>query len=74
MCYIFLLEEQICLYNIKEMASVNRDNNPKTIKRLKDQIIKLSDYFIRHPYILCSTYMPIAFFITVLIFNKKIKV
>jgi hypothetical protein len=33
---MLLLKEQIYLYNIKEIASVNRDDNLKTTKRLKD--------------------------------------
>jgi hypothetical protein len=43
---MLLLKEQIYLYNIKEIASVNRDNNLETTKQLEDQIIKLSDHFI----------------------------
>jgi hypothetical protein len=74
MRYMLLPEEQVYLCNIKEMASVNGDDNLETTKRLEDQIIKLSDHFIWHPYILRSTYMLIAFFIAVLIFNKKIGV
>jgi hypothetical protein len=71
MRYTLLPEEQVCLRNIEEMASVNGDDNPETTERLEDQIIELSDHFIRHPCALRSTRTPIAFFIAVLAFNKK---
>jgi hypothetical protein len=36
MRYMLLSKEQVYLRNIKEIASVNRDNNLKTTKRLED--------------------------------------
>jgi hypothetical protein len=36
MRYMLLLKEQVYLRNIKEMASINRDDNLETIERLED--------------------------------------